>query len=147
MTGQRSARRRCFQCNPNRGGVWFQAARALALVVTEYFAIAPAFPGRDRRFTLKRRWPYALLCSKVILDVIKASLYNNLKRSLSRYLEKRRPEWLMHKNPTSGTAHIVVESVYDGESKRNGVFHDHPLCGARRYGASTCVPIFDFCHL
>eukprot|EP00904_Undaria_pinnatifida_P003126 jgi/Undpi1/12814/HiC_scaffold_7.g02481.m1 len=37
-----------------------------------------------------------------ILDVTKASLYNNLKRSLSRYLEMTRPEWLMHKNPTSG---------------------------------------------
>lgn len=37
-----------------------------------------------------------------ILDVIKSSLYNNLKRSLSRYLEMSRPEWLMHKNPTSG---------------------------------------------
>ncbi|CBJ30911.1 Dynein heavy chain family dynein heavy chain [Ectocarpus siliculosus] len=37
-----------------------------------------------------------------VLDVTKASLYNNLKRSLSRYSEMSRPEWLMHKNPTSG---------------------------------------------
>ncbi|CAB1113053.1 unnamed protein product [Ectocarpus sp. CCAP 1310/34] len=37
-----------------------------------------------------------------VLDVTKASLYNNLKRSLSRYNEMSRPEWLMHKNPSSG---------------------------------------------
>lgn len=41
-------------------------------------------------------------CLQDILNVTKASLYNNLKRSLSRYLEMSRPEWLMHKNPTSG---------------------------------------------
>lgn len=43
-----------------------------------------------------------LICLQDVLDVTKASLYNNLKRSLSRYVEMSRPEWLMHKNPTSG---------------------------------------------
>lgn len=39
---------------------------------------------------------------QVILDVTKGSLFNNLKRSLTRYSEIARPEWLMHKNPTTG---------------------------------------------
>lgn len=46
-----------------------------------------------------------------ILNVTKASLYNNLKRSLSRYMEISRPEWLMHKNPTSGEISFGVGDV------------------------------------
>lgn len=50
-------------------------------------------------------------CSQDILDITKGSLYNNLKRSLSRYMEMSRPEWLMHKNPKSGENPFALKSA------------------------------------
>lgn len=71
-----------------------------------------------------------------ILDVVKASLYNNLKRSLLRYMEMSRPEWLMHKNPTSGEHCLLRALVIFALHRAVGVgesWNSPRPAGARRF--------------
>jgi dynein heavy chain, axonemal len=39
---------------------------------------------------------------QTVLDAMKMTLFQNLRRSLVRYKEMTRPEWLMHKDSKTG---------------------------------------------
>ena len=78
------------------------------------------------------------LPSQDVLDVTKVSLFNNLKRSLGRYMEMSRPKWLMHKNPTSGekncassSSFCCINSLDLLSFKVSRASHEHAMNGRR----------------